>query len=94
MKTISSILFALSMTTVHAATPAVQEESCETIREQIKTHIGVPEKPNTILLSKIGANKKCRFTSAEAYRAAWGDKPLPNDDRRNRRSKAHEHDDD
>ncbi len=94
MKAIPVILLALSISTVNAATPAVQEESCETIREEIKAHIGVPEKQNTILLSKVGANKKCRFTSAEAYRAAWGDKPLPKDDRRDRRSKAHEHDDD
>jgi len=94
MKAISIILLALSMTTVHAATPDVQEESCDQIRAEIRAHTGIPAKPNTLLLSKVGANNKCRFTSAEAYRAAWGDKPLPNDDRRDRRSKAHEHDDD
>jgi len=79
MKAISIILLALSMTTVHAATPEVQAESCDQIREQIQAHAGIPAKPNTLLLSKVGANKKCRFTSAEAYRAAWGDKPLPKD---------------
>ena len=94
MKAISMILLALSMTTVHAATPEVQAESCDQIREQIQAHAGIPAKPNTLLLSKVGANKKCRFTSAEAYRAAWGDKPLPKDDRRDRRSQGREHDDD
>jgi hypothetical protein len=94
MKTISTILLALSMTTVLAATPDVQEESCDQIREEIRAHTGIPAKPNTLLLRKIGANNKCRFTSAEAYRAAWGEKPLPKDDRRDRRSKEREHDDD
>lgn len=94
MKAISTILLALSMTTVHAATPVVQEESCNQIRAEIQAHTGIPAKSNTILLGKVGANQKCRFTSAEAYRAAWGDKPLPKDDRRDRRSKGREHDDD
>ncbi|MCF8177865.1 MAG: hypothetical protein K9J74_05115 [Sulfuritalea sp.] len=94
MNTISTILLALFMTTVHAAIPDVQEESCDQIRAEIRTHTGIPAKPNTLLLSKIGANTKCRFTSAEAYRAAWGDKPLSKDDRRYRRSKKREHDDD
>lgn len=94
MKTISTILLALSMTTVQAATPVVQEESCDQIKEEIRAHTGIPAKPNTLLLSKIGAINKCRFTSAEAYRAVWGEKPLPKDDRRDRHSKAREHDDD
>ena len=94
MKAIPIILLALSMTTVHAATTEVQAESCDQIREEIRAHTGIPAKPNTILLGKVGANMKCRFTSAEAYRAAWGDKPLPKDDRRDRRSKGREHDDD
>ena len=94
MKTIATFLLALSMTNVHAATPDVQEESCDQIRKEVRAHTGIPVKPNTLLLSKIGANNKCRFTSAEAYRAAWGEKPLPKDDRRDRHSKEREHDDD
>ena len=94
MKAIALFLLAVSVTTVHAAPATAQEDSCEQIREQIKAHEGVPTKPNTVLLSKVGANKKCRFTSAEAYRAAWGDKALPKDDRRDRRSRDHGHDDD
>jgi len=45
------------------------------------------------LLGKVGAHEECRFTSAEAYRAAWGDKPLPQDQGRNNRHKKHRHDD-
>ena len=88
------ILLALSVTTAHAVPPEVQEESCERVREQIQAHTGIPAKPDTVLLAKVGANRQCRFTSAEAYRAAWGDKPLPRDDQSHRRSREHEHDDD
>lgn len=94
MKAISIILLALPMTTIHAATPDIQEESCDQIKAEIRAHTGIPAKPNTTLLSKVGANNGCRFTSAEAYRAAWGDKPLPVDDRRGHRSEGREHDDD
>jgi hypothetical protein len=45
MKAISMILLALSMTTVHAATPEVQVESCDQIREQIQAHTGIPASP-------------------------------------------------
>jgi hypothetical protein len=84
-------LFALCLGAAHAATPTEsQTESCETIRTQIKAQTGVLTKPDTALLGKVGANKICRFTSAEAYRAAWGDKPMPKDDRR---TKTREHDD-
>jgi hypothetical protein len=82
------------MTAVHGATPGVQEESCDQIRAEIQAHTGISAKPNTILLGKVGANNECRFFSSEAYRAAWGDKPLPKDDRQDRRSKGREHDDD
>jgi hypothetical protein len=95
MKSISTIaLLALSITSTFAATPAVQVESCEQIREQIQAHTGVPDRPNVILLGKVGANSKCRFTTAEAYRAVWGDKLLPKDNRRDRRANDHGHDDD
>jgi hypothetical protein len=76
-----------------AAEPGSPDESCEQIREQIRAHTGLPTKPNTTLLGKVGAHEECRFTSAEAYRAAWGDKPLPQDQGRNNRHKKHRHDD-
>jgi len=81
---------------VHAAEPAAASatESCAQIRAQIQAHAGIPERPNTALLAKVGANRKCRFTSAESYRAAWGDKPLPKDDRPARRDRHRDRDDD
>jgi hypothetical protein len=43
------------------------------------------------LLREIAARKDCAFTAAEVYRAAYGDRPLPPEDREQRR---HRHDDD
>jgi hypothetical protein len=84
-------LLGLSVISAHAAEPQV--ETCAAIRAQIKAQTGVLTKPDLKLLAKVGANKKCRFTEAEAYRAAYGDKPLPKgegDARRERRGHAAE----
>jgi hypothetical protein len=32
---------------------------------------------NTTLLRNISVHQECRFSSAEVYRAAYGDKPMP-----------------
>lgn len=78
-----------------AATPeASATASCDQIRAEIKANTGLPDRPNTELLRKVGANGSCRFTSAEAYRAAWADKPLPPPTRHSERRHHHEHDDD
>jgi hypothetical protein len=80
----------LGFSLAHATDTAnVPVESCDQIRAQIKAQTGVLARPDTVLLGKVGANKQCRFTSAEAYRAAWGDKPMPKDDRPARRSSHH-----
>lgn len=90
-----SLLLLLCAGAAHAADPAAPAaESCDRIRAQIQAHAGVPDRPNTVLLAKVGANRKCRFTGAEAYRAAWGDKPMPRDDRPLRRAKQRERDGD
>jgi hypothetical protein len=95
MKLASLSVLLLCIGAAHAAAPAEPAaESCDQIRAQIQAHTGMPAKPNTALLAKVGENRKCRFTAAEAYRAAWGDKPLPKDDPRDRRAKHREHDDD
>ncbi len=96
MKSAILPLFALCFAAAaQAAAPAApQAESCEQIRAEIRAHTGMPARPNTALLGKVGANRQCRFTSAEAYRAAWGDKPLPKGEPRERRTKHREHDDD
>ena len=90
MKSVLTIFLALSMMPTYAATTAQQDESCQQIRSQIAAHMGIPAKPNMTLLGKVGENTQCDFTSAEAYRAAWGDKPLPESKRRDRRSKDHD----
>jgi len=85
----------LSAGLAQAATAAEPiSESCDQIRAQITNHTGIPAKPNTVLLGKVGANNKCRFTSAEVYRAAWGDKPAPADQGSGRRHKKHAEDHD
>lgn len=73
-------LFALN---ANSAEP--QTETCEQIRVQIKAQTGVLTRPDTVLLGKVGARPECRFSAVEAYRAAWGDKPMPKDQPRNRR---------
>ena len=95
MKLVIASVIVLCFGVAQAATTAEpQSESCDQIRAQIKEHVGIPSKPNTSLLGKVGANKRCRFTSAEAYRAAWGDKPMPKDDRRGKARRHHDGGDD
>lgn len=78
-----------------AATPDESATaSCDQIRAEIKAHTGIPDRPNTELLRKVGVNGSCRFTSAEAYRAAWADKPLPPPTPHSEHRRHHEHDDD
>ncbi len=67
----------LGLFAVSANAAETRAETCEQIRAQIKEQTGVLIKPDLKMLAKVGANKKCRFTEAEAYRAAYGDKPLP-----------------
>jgi len=76
----------------NAASPKV--ESCEQIRLQIKTQTGVLPKPDTTMLEKLDAQPECRFSTAEVYQAAFGDKPMPEKERRDRRAKHRDDDDD
>lgn len=90
MKYASLSLMLLCLGVAHAvAATNPPAESCDQIRAQIKAQTGVLAKPDTVLLGKVGNNKHCRFTSEEAYRAAWGDKPMPRDDRPARRTRHH-----
>jgi hypothetical protein len=57
----------------------------------IRARIGVAPLADPDLLREIAARKDCAFTAAEVYRAAYGDRPLPPEDREQRR---HRHDDD
>lgn len=94
MKPVITTAIALSVGLAQGAT--AQEfppGPCDQIRAQIKEHKGIPAKPNTELLRRIGTNNQCGFTSAEVYRAAWGDTPLPSPRTRERRHRKHDDDD-
>ncbi|MCX7172693.1 MAG: hypothetical protein NT159_01905 [Proteobacteria bacterium] len=53
-----------------------QLESCDRIRTLIRANTGIPPRVDTGLLQKL-ARPECRFSEAEVYRAAYGDKPMP-----------------
>jgi hypothetical protein len=82
----------LCFATLCANAAEMQAPSCEQLREQIQTQTGILPKPDTDLLQKLGARPECRFSAAEVYRAAYGDKPLPKKEARTYRK--HDHDDD
>lgn len=83
-------LLALLSANTNAAAPQV--ESCEQIRLKIMAQTGVLPRPDVALLEKLGARSECRFSAAEVYRAAYGDKPLPKDRRREGRRRHHDDD--
>ena len=85
-------LLGLVFTNANAA--SIQVDSCEQIRARIKAQVGVLPKADTDLLQKLGAQPECRFSAAEVYRAAYGDKPMPINDSGSRRAKRdHDHHD-
>ena len=53
---------------------------------------GILPKTNTELLQQLSTRQECRFSAAEVYRAAYGDKSLPRQEPRSRRN--HDHDND
>jgi ABC-type proline/glycine betaine transport system substrate-binding protein len=67
----------LAMLTLGADAADAPPQSCEEIRAEIMEIKGLEVTPNTELLKKISLRSECQFTSAEVYRAAYGDKPLP-----------------
>jgi hypothetical protein len=88
------LLFAvLWMATANAAAQTPPDTStCGEIRTKIQAQTGILPAPDIELLQKIGIHSRCRFTSSEVYRAAYGDKPMPK--RNNSESKRGHHDDD
>lgn len=71
------ILGLLGLFAAHANAAEAQAETCEQIRGQIKAQTAVLPKTNTELLNKLSARQECRFSAAEVWRAAYGDKPFP-----------------
>ncbi len=95
MKFLPVLLTALCSLAVQSATlPDTTTQSCSDIRDRIKAQVGVLAKPDIDLLRTLGARPDCSFTSAEAYRAAYGDKPLPPDEPMKSRRSNKQHDDD
>jgi hypothetical protein len=86
MRTVVVALLAVLAVPALAADP--QSETCE----QIRARIGQPPLADPDLLRSLSARTDCRFTAAEVYRAAYGDKPLPKDQPHYRHD--HRHDDD
>lgn len=84
----------LGLLAVNANAAPPQAESCEQIRLQIKAQAGVLPKPDTAMLEKLDAQPECRFSTAEMYRAAFGDEPMPKIEQRDRRAKHRDDDDD
>ena len=85
-------LLGLLVTNAHAETPPF--ESCEQIRELISAKTGLLPKADTALLQKLGEHQECGFTAAEVYRAAYGDRPIPKVEGRDRSSRHQDDDDD
>ncbi|TVO63624.1 hypothetical protein [Denitromonas ohlonensis] len=63
-----------------AQTPSMA--SCEQIRTQIQAQVGIRTKPDTAMLDILSEHPECRFTAAEVFRAAFGDRPMPRNTRR------------
>ena len=84
----------LGLLTMNAHAVPPEGESCAQIREQIAAQTGLLPKPDTVLLEKLGTHQECGFTSAEVYRAAYGDKPLPPKEARDGRYRHGDDDDD
>lgn len=73
-----------------AASPSAGSGRCAQLRAQIAAQTEILLHPNIELLSKVGANGQCHFTSAETYRAAWGAKPFnPPEPRAGKRDEDH-----
>jgi hypothetical protein len=81
-----ALLFAC--TPLFGATPPAQ--TCE----QIRVEIGVAPLADADLLRKLALRKDCGFTSREIYLAAYGDRPLPPQEGREKYLKRYHHIDD
>lgn len=84
----------LGLFVINAGAAEPQVETCEQIRAKIKAQTGDLPKPDIAMLEKLGSRSECRFSAAEVYRAAYGDKPMPQKERRDRRAKHRDDDDD
>jgi hypothetical protein len=70
----------------HAYSLPLELPPCSQIRAQINAQTGIVDKPDVALLQSISGRADCRFSATEVYRAAFGDKPFPKNDRGQRHS--------
>lgn len=76
LKSLSVLALAASLAgSAHAASP--RAESCEQIRARIQAQVGNRAKPDTAMLDTLDEYPDCAFTTAEVFRAAFGDRPMP-----------------
>ena len=81
---LSLLVFLVCLATDVQAADEVPQ-TCSQIRERIKAVTGVDVSPSMDLLKQIALHQECNFSSAEVYRAAAGDKPLPSQERHEHR---------
>jgi hypothetical protein len=72
---------------------SLEPPSCSQIRAQINAQTGIVTKPDVALLQSLSERSDCRFSAPEVYRAAYGDKPFPKNDRGNRQPTMQDDDD-
>ena len=88
VRAVFTSLAAFSAASASAAGP-LPAETCE----QIRTLIDLLPPANGDLLRKLAVRKECGFTSAEVYRAAYGDRPVAREVPDRRRHRKHDDDD-
>jgi hypothetical protein len=94
MQKLLPLIGLLSLFSLGANAADVEAQTCEQIRGQIETITGLVPKADTELLQKLSMRQECRFSAAEAYRAAYGDKPAPPEQDYHHRRASHDEDDD
>jgi hypothetical protein len=87
-----SLLLLISLLVAFSGLAVAAEDPPETC-EQIRAQIGVPPLAAPDFLRKLAVRKDCAITSAEFYRAAYGDRPIPRETRSHRHER-HDDDDD
>lgn len=91
IRRLSPALFAACLAALAMPAAAAQQvETCDAVRAKI----GRLPPADGDLLRTLALRKECRFTAAEVYRAAYGDKPMPKYDESRWREQRREGDDD
>ncbi len=92
MRALLMLIALIAPIAANAAATDAEAESCE----QVRARIGVAPLADHDLLRTLALRQECKFTAAEVYRAAYGDKPLPQEHhaQRQQRRRHDDHDDD